>query len=38
LGTPADVAHLVAYLASDKSGYTAGTELVLDGHLLAGCA
>lgn len=35
-GTPEEVASVVAYLASDESGYTTGAEFVLDGGLLAG--
>jgi 3alpha(or 20beta)-hydroxysteroid dehydrogenase len=35
-GTPADVAALVTFLASDESGYITGSEHVIDGGLLAG--
>jgi NAD(P)-dependent dehydrogenase (short-subunit alcohol dehydrogenase family) len=31
LGTPADVANAVAFLASDDSSYITGTELFVDG-------
>jgi NAD(P)-dependent dehydrogenase (short-subunit alcohol dehydrogenase family) len=37
-GTVEEVAALVAYLASDESGYTTGAEFVLDGGMLAGTA
>ena len=37
-GTPEEVVAIVAYLASDESGYTTGAEFVLDGGLLAGAA
>jgi len=35
-GTPEDIAALVAFLASEESGYITGTEHVIDGGLLAG--
>jgi NAD(P)-dependent dehydrogenase (short-subunit alcohol dehydrogenase family) len=35
LGRPEDVAYGVLYLASDESSYVTGTELVIDGGLLA---
>ena len=35
LGEPADVAHLVVYLASDESTFVTGAELVIDGGLSA---
>lgn len=31
LGTPADVAHAVWYLASDAAAYATGTDLIVDG-------
>jgi NAD(P)-dependent dehydrogenase (short-subunit alcohol dehydrogenase family) len=31
VGTPADVARTVVFLASDDSGYITGTELFVDG-------
>jgi NAD(P)-dependent dehydrogenase (short-subunit alcohol dehydrogenase family) len=38
LGQPADVAQAVLYLASDASAYVTGTELHVDGGILAGAA
>lgn len=35
-GEPMDVAHAVLYLASDDSKYVTGTELTIDGGILAG--
>lgn len=37
-GTPEEVASVVVMLASDEAGYMTGTELHLDGGLLAGSA
>ncbi|MCK0100177.1 SDR family oxidoreductase [Qipengyuania sp. S6317L1] len=37
-GTPEEVASLAVYLASDASAYMTGSELTLDGGLLAGSA
>jgi len=37
-GTPEEVAALCVFLASDESAYMTGTELTLDGGLLAGPA
>ena len=34
-GTPEDVAELVAFLASDASGYSTGAEFVVDGGITA---
>ncbi len=35
-GTPQEVAYAVLYLASDESSYTTGSELCVDGGILAG--
>ena len=37
-GTPEEVAYAVLYLASDEAAYVTGTELNLDGGILAGSA
>ena len=37
-GTPEEVAALAVMLASDESGYVTGSELTIDGGLLAGSA
>jgi 3(or 17)beta-hydroxysteroid dehydrogenase len=36
MGTPKDVAYAVLYLGSNESAYITGTELMLDGGILAG--
>lgn len=36
LGTPADVADLVLFLASDQAAYCTGSEFVVDGGVIAG--
>ncbi len=36
LGTVADIAHLVIFLASDESSYCTGSEFVIDGGVTAG--
>lgn len=36
LGTPAEVARAAVYLASDDAAFITGTELVIDGGILAG--
>lgn len=38
LGTPAEVANLVVYLASDESSFSTGAEFVVDGGQTAGHA
>jgi 3(or 17)beta-hydroxysteroid dehydrogenase len=38
MGTPMDIAHAALYLASDESQFVTGTELVVDGGILAGSA
>lgn len=36
MGEPSDVANAVIYLAADESKYITGTEIVIDGGILAG--
>ncbi|MBP9691720.1 MAG: glucose 1-dehydrogenase [Alphaproteobacteria bacterium] len=36
MGEPIDIAYAVLYLASDESKYVTGTELIIDGGILAG--
>ena len=38
MGNPKDVAYAILYLASDESSYITGTELTIDGGILAGSA
>ncbi|MBI5448505.1 MAG: SDR family oxidoreductase, partial [Gammaproteobacteria bacterium] len=38
MGEPQDVAYLAVYLASDESKYMTGSEITLDGGILAGSA
>ena len=36
MGTPEDVAYAVVYLGSDEAKYITGTEIIIDGGILAG--
>jgi len=36
LGTPAEVADLVAYLASDQAAFVTGADWLIDGGIAAG--
>jgi len=36
MGTPLDVAYNVLYLASDESRYVTGSEMIIDGGIMAG--
>lgn len=38
VGTPGDVANVVLFLASDESGWMSGSEILIDGGLMAGPA
>jgi 3(or 17)beta-hydroxysteroid dehydrogenase len=38
MGAPLDVAHAVLYLASEESRYLTGTDIIIDGGILAGSA
>ncbi len=35
LGVPEDIAHGILYLASDESSFVTGSELVIDGGMIA---
>lgn len=37
MGTPEEVAYAALYLSSDESAYTTGSELIIDGGVLATC-
>jgi NAD(P)-dependent dehydrogenase (short-subunit alcohol dehydrogenase family) len=34
LGKPSDVAHVVAFLLSERAGYVTGQDFVIDGGLV----
>ena len=36
MGTPLEVANVIEFLASDKASYVTGTDIVVDGGILAG--
>jgi 3(or 17)beta-hydroxysteroid dehydrogenase len=38
MGKPRDIAEAVLYLASDRSNFVTGAELVVDGGVTAGVA
>ena len=35
IGKPEDVANMIVYLASDESTFVTGTEMVIDGGVIA---
>ena len=36
MGTPEDVANVVAFLASEDAAYTTGAEVLIDGGVMSG--